>query len=58
MSDDDESMMLPMVMAAGIVLFLMYVCCGPGSTPDPAGRERPHSMGSTRRNMADNEKSE
>ena len=43
---ENESMMLPLALAGAVVVFLIYVCCGPGSAPTE-GKERPHSMGST-----------
>ena len=45
---DDQSMLVPMLMMAGIVVFILYSCCGPAPDPD---KERPQSESSTRKLM-------
>ena len=45
----------PIAIAGAVVLFLLYVCCSPGSAPSAEQKERPHSFASTSQ-MLDNEK--
>ena len=49
---DDESMLVPLIMAGVIACFLLYTCCGPAADPN---REKAHSMGSTREMLAKDE---
>ena len=51
-SIEDESMLVPLLMMAGVVCFAMYACCGPAADPT---KERPHSMGSTRKMMQEHD---
>ena len=47
-SIEEESMLVPMLIMGGILIFAMYACCGPAADPS---KERPHSESSTRKAM-------